>query len=405
MRHNQIVEANIVATHAYQCGLALKSNKAKPSDWSAGALSANDLDALVRHQYALLAAKPDEIKAWVEGRPSAFDPANDLAPILASPLKAAESSLPVNVFAAWLQSQTKTTAVDARAVANLLQMQLDVERDADQLQRLYALYQTLGLPVHTARLGLTASTDAEFLTIGRELAPRLCACPFDVAPDALQMQLRKMWNWGHRYTGERDKRTLACEMLKEPDVAALVPRLKALPPWKIAVIGHSYTMNVHWSSPSASVPIAAEMLAQIGSNVVVRQWQAGGMTAGRADCRKFYEEALAWKPDRALLVVALRSPRDAEALEKMTAGFAAAGCRVVMFDTLYGGIQPLAKYGAEQKTIADIAARTGMMLIPVGARIDAAPDRDTFLSLDGIHMTEPYHRLLAKAWLEYLAGQ
>jgi hypothetical protein len=33
-----------------------------------------------------------------------------------------------------------------------------------------------------------------------------------------------------------------------------------------------------------------------------------------------------------------------------------------------------------------------------------APERDRFLCLDGIHMTEPYHRLMAKEWLKLLAG-
>jgi hypothetical protein len=34
----------------------------------------------------------------------------------------------------------------------------------------------------------------------------------------------------------------------------------------------------------------------------------------------------------------------------------------------------------------------------------AAPGRERFLCLDGIHMTEPYHRLMAKEWLRFLAG-
>jgi hypothetical protein len=33
-----------------------------------------------------------------------------------------------------------------------------------------------------------------------------------------------------------------------------------------------------------------------------------------------------------------------------------------------------------------------------------APERDRFLCLDGIHMTEPYHRLMAKEWLKMLVG-
>ena len=45
-----------------------------------------------------------------------------------------------------------------------------------------------------------------------------------------------------------------------------------------------------------------------------------------------------------------------------------------------------------------------MTVVEVGALIAAAPDRDRFLCLDGIHMTEPYHRLMAKEWLKLLVG-
>lgn len=403
-RTQDLVEANIIATHAYQVNMALQSGKGDPQAWSAQGLSTNDLAALIQHQQKLLAGPTGEIVAWVRGQSSSFDPANDLNPILASPLRASATNLPVNMLTRILGERSGTSGVRTRALASLLQMMLDVERDATQLQDLFALYTALGLPVHTAQLGLQETTDAEFLVLARQLSSAMCASPFDTEPVAVRILFRKMWNWGHRYTGERDKAVLARELLLEPEVAALVPKLKALPPQKIAVIGHSYTMNVHWASPSASVPIAAEVLARVNPAIEVRHWQAGGMSAGRADCWKFYEEALAWKPDRVLIVVSVRTPKDTAALEKMVSGFTAVGARVAMFDTLLGDIQLAAGYGFDAKAVAEVAGRTGMTLIPVGARIDAAPDRDTFLALDHIHMTEPYHRLLAKAWLEYLAA-
>jgi hypothetical protein len=404
MRLEQVVEANIIGIHAYQCGLALKSETADKAAWSCGALTTNDLAALVQHHYALLAEPPIEVRHWVEGRASAFDPARDLTPLAQSPLRTADPHLPVNVFTTFLQAKTNASAVQARALASLLQMQMDIDRDGDQLQKLYALYVALGLPVHTAQLGMAAKTDAEFLALAKEVAPRWCACPFHADAASQQMQFRKMWNWGHRYTGDRDKVVLARELLQEPEVAALVPKLKALPPQRIAVIGHSYTMNVHWASPSASVPIAAEVLAHVNPAVEVRHWQAGGMTAGRADCRKFFEEALAWKPDRVLIVVAVRTPEDAAALEKMVSGFIAAGAQVAMFDTLHGKLKVASSHAFDEKAIAAIAGRTGMALIPVGDRINGATNRDTFVALDNIHMTEPYHRLMAKAWLEFLVA-
>ena len=41
-----------------------------------------------------------------------------------------------------------------------------------------------------------------------------------------------------------------------------------------------------------------------------------------------------------------------------------------------------------------------MTVIDVSPLLAAAPDRDRFVCLDGIHMTEPYHRLMAKEWLK-----
>jgi hypothetical protein len=46
---------------------------------------------------------------------------------------------------------------------------------------------------------------------------------------------------------------------------------------KVAIIGHSFTMDLHWSSPSAFVPIVTVMFARENSSVQFRQFQAGGL--------------------------------------------------------------------------------------------------------------------------------
>ena len=43
-------------------------------------------------------------------------------------------------------------------------------------------------------------------------------------------------------------------------------------------------------------------------------------------------------------------------------------------------------------------------MIEVGSVLSSSPDRARFVCLDGIHMTEPYHRLMAKEWLKFLVG-
>jgi len=50
------------------------------------------------------------------------------------------------------------------------------------------------------------------------------------------------------------------------------------------------------------------------------------------------------------------------------------------------------------------ARQAGMTVVEVGALLASAPDRDRFVCLDGIHMTEPYHKLMAREWLKLLVG-
>lgn len=308
-------------------------------------------------------------------------------------------NLPVNVFTNYFRAKTSATALQARTLASLLQMMLDIERDADVLQQMYAMYVGLGLPVHTAMIGLPEQTDEDFLTIGKELSPKLAASPFTTDPATLQMLFRKMWNWGHRYTGERDKYTVANELLAEPDVAALIPRIAAMSKQRIAVVGHSFTMNVHWASPSAFVPIVFEIIRKHNPNVEMRQWEAGGLTASRA-YNNFYQDVLGWKPNQVLLVVMCRNEEDYTRLEEMARGFAAAGTKVFMFDSL---LDPGDAPGRNDR-VDRIATRTGMTIIEVGPVIAASPDKEKFLALDKVHMTEPYHRLMAKEWLKFLVG-
>ncbi len=411
VRISHILEANVAATHAYQAGLA-RNGKGNAPCWSAGGLSDDDLKALVRHQQSLLGENPQSIKAWVEGKDSAFDSARDLEPILASPLRPAVSGFPVNVYTHYfsLVSNVRSDAcphsymddaLACRAAASLLQMMLDIDRDGDLLQQMFALYVALGLSVHTEGLGLPERTDEEFLRIAEQLAPRMCPSPVDTSPPALRMLFRKMWIWGHRHTGERDRRVVAMELLAEPEIQSILPKVRAMPAQKIAVIGHSFTMEVNWASPSAFVPFVAEILKEASPYVEIRQWAGGGLNPARADCRRFTEEALAWKPARVLFVVACWSDKDAAALAEMVERFGRAGIEVMAFDPLRPDDRMC---GIDPETLKSISARHRMMLIEVGPLFAASPDRGRLVCLDGIHMTEPYHRLMAKEWLKYLAG-
>jgi len=307
-------------------------------------------------------------------------------------------ALPVNVITDYLHKQLPSTPHShIRSVANLYQTVLEVERDGDRLQDLFSFYIGLGVPVYVGQFGL-AGTDDNFLKVGKELEARACVSPVGLSAGEWQIAARKIWNWGEKNLHIRDAGVLANELLAEKDVQPFVARMKSLAPQRVAVIGHSYTMDLHWSSPSAFVPIVTEMFARENSGVEFRQFQAGGLTSSRA-YKWFYQDALAWKPAVVLLVVINRTDEDRADLKLMAQGFKAAGARVLMFDNILNNDD-----SDEEKLRANLstARDAGIEIVNASNVLNASPDRDHFRCLDHIHMTEPYHRIMAKEWLKAL---
>ena len=395
-RRAELVEANIIAVQAYQILLARKAGGAALNACYPATLpDTATLESLVKHQQSLLAEPTGEVVRWADAQSSPFDPARDLQPLLDAKLTLSES-LPVNVFTRYLKAKAPGQPGEKiRSVANLYQTVLEVERDGDVLQDLYRFYIALKLPVYVGQFGLPGS-DADLLAAAKELAGKSCASPFDLSAPAWQIAGRKIWNWGVKQLHIRDRNTIAKELLTEPQIAKLIPAMKALPAERIAVIGHSFTMDQHWSSPSSFVPIVTTMFELEHSRVEFRQWQAGGLRFARA-YRDYYADALAWKPNVVLFVLGNSKPADTEALKTMAAGFRAAGARVLMFDDVEDSIafgEPSAKETEET------ARKSGVEIIPSHAILDAAPGHASFPCMDGIHKQEPYHLLMAYLWLK-----
>ena len=394
----ELVEANIIGTHAFQVMLAKKSNNGDATCFGPGKLNDSELESLVTHQAHLLKSDMSAVRAWVNGRTSKFDPTKDVQPLLSSGLTISANT-PVNVFDSYLRRRTKAPTVKTRAISSLYQTVLEVERDGDLLQDQFAFYIALGLPVYIRQLHLPG-TDSDMLSYGRDLAGTTCAAPFDTGAAEWQIAGRKIWNWGEKNLHIRDEKVVAGELLREPDIKRLEPRLRTLPPQKIAVIGHSFTMGLHWSSPSSFVPIVIDIFRRENAKVEFKQFAAGGLTASRAKDR-FYKSVLDWKPDKVLLVVMTRTDADYEALKDLGVDFAKAGIKTYMFDEVH---DPESVTPGVVERAGKAAADGGIEVIEVGRILAASPDRNRFVCLDGIHMTEPYHRLMAKEWLKYLAG-
>src|SRR5215213_9726854 len=100
-RLGRLVEANVVATHAYQVLLARRSGKGDASCFGPGALTDVELGALVDHQARLLKTDTAEVRAWARGARSRFDPSTDVEPILMAGL-AVPDGVPVNVVTRYL---------------------------------------------------------------------------------------------------------------------------------------------------------------------------------------------------------------------------------------------------------------------------------------------------------------
>jgi hypothetical protein len=83
----------------------------------------------------------------------------------------------------------------------------------------------------------------------------------------------------------------------------------------------------------------------------------------------------------------------------MAEGFRAAGTRVLMFDNLFSNDD--SDVERQQANLA-VARDAGIEIIEVSSVLRSSPDRARFSCLDHIHMTEPYHRLMAKQWLRAL---
>ncbi|MEO6909483.1 MAG: hypothetical protein ABI158_00985 [Edaphobacter sp.] len=394
-RRAQLVEANIIGVQAYQIMLARKAGNASDACYPATSPDTATLESLVKHQQSLLNEPSAQVVSWADSEPGSFSPAKDLQPLLHAQLTLS-ADLPVNVFTRYLEAAAPgQPEVKVRSIANLYQTILETERDGDLLQDLYRFYIALKLPVYVGQLGLPGS-DADFLAAAQKLSGKSCASPVDLSVPAWQIAGRKIWNWGEKNLHIRDKNTLARELLAEPQIANLIPAMKAMPAEKIAIIGHSFTMDQHWSSPSSFVPIVTTMFEQENPRVQFHQWSAGGLRFARAQ-RNYYAEALAWKPDIVLFVLTNSTPADTEALKTMTAGFRAAGARVLMFDDVEDPIAP-GEPTTEQTEV--IARKAGVEILPARAILDAAPGHESFPCMDGIHKQEPYHRLMAYLWLK-----
>ena len=396
---SRIVEACIIGTHAFQVKLHKRSGKGDPEAFGAQGLSDEQLGELVKAHEALATSDPAEVAKWARGDESEFDAEATLKPLEKSGLKLADN-LPVEAATRVLtELAPDEKAIRIRAMASLLQLVLEINRDGEILQDMFRLYLPIGLLVAPTDLGIEDS-NMRFLEVGTQLKD-CCKAPISTKRNNWQISLRKIQNWSrmHRGIGPAE---LAMEMLARDDIRPHITKIRALSAQRILVIGHSFTMKVNWSSIAKMNEIAAAVFQKENPGVVFSHMGHGGMNVQQAR-DKFLKPALAWKPDRVLIVAAAWNDAQLEALEEMATTFKRIGAETMIFDQLYvGSDQDLLKYQTDR--IAEISKRTGLTVIEVGKLIQSHPKKRKFVCLDGIHMREPYHELLGGELLKYLIG-
>jgi len=355
-----------------------------------------------------LCARPtDQVVTWATGGTQA-EVAADIGALLALPLPKAEA-LPLNVAHRYMHTRiTGPEEFFRRAVANLLQLCIEVDRDGTQLQDLVRIYVALGIK----QLSLPA-TEAEKRADGEKLAKETCACPFSMETDGEQWYaiMLKIENWVQKTSGQRDRTHLADELLREPEIEALVPKLKKLPPMRVAVVGHSMTMSLHWTTYGSWNDTACEIMKRLQPGFVNQGFHGGGMDASGA-VRVHLTNLLAWKPTETWILVGVRTQLDIDALDKLVSSLRAIGSDVYIVDEVRPFIKdpqefwnPIPELKTEKQLLAvqkAICAKYGGHVWEIVEKARQAPGMEKWEALDKIHMYTEGHlwycRELLKVW-------
>jgi len=398
-RRGQLVEAIIRGTHLCQADLVRQNGKGDPAAYGEQGLSAADQTQLIKAYGTIIATPPEDVAKWIAGDDNACGGGKAIAELTTAKIDLA-NSLPVSVMTRFITRRMgNVPSSSIRAVASLFQIVLETTRDAATLHNVFSVYHAAGLPVYMGELAINYDTP-QFVMLGNELAPQCCASPFGTSADAWQMACRKLQNWGEQCTGKVTADTYAREVLEKSLAKECVSVIQAMPAQKICVIGHEFTMSTYWSSPASFTDIAAELIHGLNPKVEFCAFQKEGLDA-QAALQLFADKAVATKPDKVLLV--LSAAQEIEPLDALIKKVTASGAKVYVFDSLRA--DDVDAIGNCSDDVAQAAAASGATIIEVRKLLKAHLLRNDFVSLDGVHMTPVYHKVMATEWVKFLCGQ
>jgi hypothetical protein len=384
--------------HGVHWGHVLRQEKSQlkgdPVLFGRGNVPAGRPEKLFADFQKLVAIAPRKIADWVEGQENP-EIAALVKELIADPIPDSEK-LPVNVMIAYMKRRlTGPEDFFVRAVANLVQLCLEVDHDGTLLQDLFRIYIALGV-----KQVYLPTTDDEQIAAGKELAPLCAKCPYETDPAAFHAIIKKIVQWTTKNSGQRDRFVLAREMLNEPEIKALIPKLKALSPRRVAFLGHSMMMSLHWSTYGSWTDVASETVKLVNPKFEHRPFQSGGLTASRA-VQLHLANVLEYKPTETWIEVAMTRPEDAPALDKIAAEIRKTGSALYIVDDVrpWSELDPQAA-----QTFKEVCQKHGGKLMQWHALGRKQPGYERWQALDVIHMVTEGHLFYARETLKVWAN-
>ncbi len=409
-RQSALVDACVAGIHAHQIALHRTTGQGAADRFTFSGTDA-ELTVLTTAWSRLLTERPDDLRAWLAGTgedPSPLAGDDDVATVRIdrtirrlreAPLVPA-ADLPFSVLVRALTARAPdATPAAIGAVASLHQVVLQTSLDALEVQQLFPLYLWAQLPVSLDQLGL-AHDEAALIAFGRELAPPCAPCPFDVSPEAWHLVLRKIQNWSERFRGKVTAATYAQELLALPAIRDCAGPLRLLPPQKICVLGHSFTMSMHWCSQGSFTDIACEIIRHHNPRIEWVRVNRGGLTPTLAR-RDYLETVLQHHPDQTIMVTIARNAENRADLRYCIRKLLERGSKVIVFDCVM--VYP--EIYATEKLAAAEARDAGATVVEVYPLLAAHPERESFPALDGVHTAPPYHKFMAQELVKFFAGR
>ncbi len=395
----KLIYACVAGAHAHQILLHRRSGKGDAVAFGAAKWTDADLGECVEAHQRLLAAPPEAIHTWLRDGGGGSQVGRDVA-ILSRGPGLLEENLPFHMALRFFTARAHGEPLPALGLAHLLQVNLEENRDGDLLQDTFRFLRTLGALGAPTDFGLP-DDDAGLLGPARELAAQSVAAPFQTDTAAWRLSLRRVQNWAMRHRGERGVGACAERLSSAPEVAALLPALRTLPPHHILVVGFSYTMDLHWSTDAPMNSIAAAVMAQVNPGVTFGHLGHGGMSM-RVARDQYLASATQAGAQTVFLVAAFATDADYEAAAEMAAALHAAGVGTVcVFDRLHP--DPAWYANPDPERLRAMAPASGIEVVEIAEALRTHPSLESFPSLDGIHMRTPYHQWMAGRWLDWLA--